>query len=181
MKVINTKTEVMSKEMVTKLTSWMPQNFRFGSWSNCFYCGTQPTDKDHVIPFSMCSNEIRKGASGDYPGPTTPSCHECNILLASSYFETLHDRCEYVNKRIRRRYSKMLHMEAWQPWELDHIKGKLRHYVISKQEERSIAVQRASWQFKSEFTKLFEDSYEEAKSNYPDNNNFMVFMRPRWI
>lgn len=180
-KAINTKTVVMKPEMVTKLTSWMPQHFRFGSWSTCFYCGTQPTDKDHVIPFSMCSSEIRKGASGDYPGPTTPSCHECNMVLASFYFDTLHDRCEYANKRIRRRYSKLLHMETWQKWELDEIKGKLRGYVISKQEERSIAVDRASWQFKSDFTSLFESAYEEAKIMYPDNSEFIQFMKPRWV
>lgn len=180
-KSINTKTVVMKPEMVTKLTSWMPQHFRFGSWSACFYCGTQPTDKDHVIPFSMCSSEIRKGASGDYPGPTTPSCHECNMLLASFYFDTLHDRCEYVNKRIRRKYSKFLHMETWQKWELDEIKGKLRGYVICKQAERNVAVDRASWQFKEEFTKLFEQAFDQAKSEHPDNKQFIEFMRPRWM
>ena len=72
-------------------------------------------------------------------------------------------------------------METWQKWELDEIKGKLRGYVISKQEERSIAVDRASWQFKSDFTSLFESAYEEAKIMYPDNSEFIQFMKPRWV
>ena len=181
MKISNVKTTEPSKELLAKLESWVPQNFRFGTWSNCFYCGTQPTDRDHVIPFSMLSLEKRGGKCRGSTGMTTPSCHECNIMLSNLFFETMHDRCEYVNKRIRRRYSKLLHMEKWQEWELDSIKGKLRSYVICKQSERNMAVDRASWQFKEKFTKLFEQSFDECKSEHPENKHLMDFMRPRWM
>ncbi len=181
MKISNVKTTEPSKELLAKLESWVPQNFRFGSWSNCFYCGTQPTDRDHVIPFSMISPEKRGGKCRGSTGMTTPSCHECNLMLSNLFFETMHDRCEYVNKRIRRRYSKLLHMEKWQDWELDSIKGKLRSYVICKQSERNMAVDRASWQFKEKFTKLFEQSFDECKSEHPENKHLVDFMRPRWM
>lgn len=181
MKFSNVKTTEPSKELLAKLESWVPNHFRFGSWSNCFYCGTQPTDRDHVIPFSMLSLEKRDGRCAASVGMTTPSCHECNVMLSDLFFETIHDRCEYVNKRIRRRYSKLLHMETWQEWELDSIKGKLRSYVICKQAERNVAVDRASWQFKEEFTKLFEQAFDHAKSEYPDNKHLIDFMRPRWM
>ena len=181
MKFSNLKTVEPSKELLAKLESWVPNHFRFGSWSSCFYCGTQPTDRDHVIPFSMLSVEKRDGGCAASVGMTTPSCHECNVMLSDLFFETIHDRCEYVNKRIRRRYSKLLHMETWQEWELDSIKGKLRSYVICKQAERNVAVDRASWQFKEEFTKLFEQAFDQAKSEYPNNKDLIEFMRPRWM
>jgi hypothetical protein len=181
MKFSNVKTTEPSKELLAKLDSWVPHHFRFGSWSTCFYCGTEPTDRDHAIPFSMLSLENRNGKCGASVGITTPSCHECNSILSDLFFETLHDRCEYVNKRIRRRYSKLLHMETWQDWELNEIKGKLRSYVMCKQAERNVAVDRSSWQFKEQFTKLFEQSFDQAKSEYPDNKHLIEFMRPRWM
>lgn len=181
MRFSNLKTTEPSKELLAKLESWVPHHFRFGSWSTCFYCGTQPTDRDHVIPFSMLSLEKRGGKPCASVGMTTPSCHECNNILSDLFFETLHDRCEYANKRIRRRYSKLLHMETWQDWELNEIKGKLRRYVICKQEERNVAVDRVSWQFKEDFTKLFEQSFDQAKSEHPDNKHLIDFMRPRWL
>lgn len=72
-------------------------------------------------------------------------------------------------------------METWQPWELNEIKGKLRSYVICKQAERNVAVDRSSWQFKEEFTKLFEEAFEQAKAEHQDNKDLHAFMRPRWL
>jgi hypothetical protein len=72
-------------------------------------------------------------------------------------------------------------METWQQWELDEVKGKLRGYVLSKQAERGIAVDRVSWQFKEEFTKLFEEAYQSAKSEFPGNEEFQNFMKPKWL
>ena len=72
-------------------------------------------------------------------------------------------------------------METWQQWELDEIKGKLRGYVLSKQTERGIAVDRVSWQFKEEFTKLFEEAYQSALTEFPKNKEFHKFMKPKWL
>jgi hypothetical protein len=44
-----------------------------------------------------------------------------------------------------------------------------------------VAVDRASWQFKEEFTKLFEQAFDQAKSEYPNNKDLIEFMRPRWM
>lgn len=75
----------------------------------------------------------------------------------------------------------MLHMESWQEWELNELKCSLRSYVHSKQQERSVAVRRCTWQFKPEFTELFEIAYKQAKDQFPENVRFQAFMRPKWI
>lgn len=180
MKHLTAKDVLFSKNEVEKFKNWVPSDFRFGSWSNCFYCGTSPTDQEHVIPFSMLTLEKRTNESANF-GPRTPSCHECNLILSNYFFDTLAERCEYANKRLRRRYSKLLHMETWQQWELDEVKGKLRGYVLNKQAERGIAVDRVSWQFKEDFTKLFEEAYQSAKSEFPNNEEFHNFMKPKWL
>ena len=177
----NCKNKTISKTECEEIASWMPRLFNFGTWSACFYCGVQPTDRDHVIPFSMQRGSERKESDYFSCGPLVPACHECNLLLSASFFDTLQDRCDYVNKRIRRRYSKLIHMEAWADWELSEIKGKLRGHVIQRQEERKIAVNRVSWQFTHEFTSCFESAYEAAKIEFPDNPKFLTFMRPRWL
>ena len=180
MKHLNAKDVLFSHQEIEKLKNWVPNDFRFGSWSNCFYCGTSPTDQEHVIPFSMLTSEKRTETSDRF-GPRTPSCHECNSILSNYFFDSLAERCEYANKRLRRRYSKLLHMETWQQWELDEIKGKLRGYVLSKQAERGIAVDRVSWQFREGFTKLFEEAYQSALTEFPENKDFHGFMKPKWI
>lgn len=180
MKQLTAKDILFSQSEIEKLKNWVPSDFRFGSWSSCFYCGTSPTDQEHVIPFSMLTLQKRKEASANF-GPRTPACHECNLILSNFFFDSLFERCEYANKRLRRRYSKLLHMETWQQWELDEVKGKLRGYVLSKQAERGIAVDRVSWQFKEEFTKLFEEAYQSAKSEFPGNEEFQNFMKPKWL
>jgi hypothetical protein len=180
MKQISAKDVLFSQSEIEKLKNWVPSDFRFGSWSSCFYCGTSPTDQEHVIPFSMLTLQKRTDASANF-GPRTPACHECNLILSNFFFDSLSERCEYANKRLRRRYSKLLHMETWQQWELDEVKGKLRGYVLSKQAERGIAVDRVSWQFKEEFTKLFEEAYQSAKSEFPGNEEFQNFMKPKWL
>ncbi len=170
---------VLSDREVTEINEWLPDGFRFGSWLTCFYCGTSPTERDHVVPYSMLSAERRRGGAHSV-GATVPTCHECNMVLSSFYFDTLSDRCDYLNKRLRRRYSKMLHMEAWQPWEIDELKGALRGHVHSKQEERSIAIKRVSWQFTPEFTKMHEDAHKQAVDEFPSNKRFIEFMKPKW-
>lgn len=179
-KPLTLKDVLFSKDEMEKLKNWVPERFRFGSWSTCFYCGTSPTDNDHVIPYSMLTLEDRKQHSDGF-GPRVPSCHECNMILSNYFFDSLAERCEYANKRLRRRYSKLLHMETWQQWELDEVKGKLRGYVVAKQAERGIAVDRVAWQFKEQFTTLFEEAYKQALDEYPDNKEFHAFMKPKWI
>jgi hypothetical protein len=182
MKAQNFKNKTITEQQCLQIVNWMPRRFNFGTWAHCFYCGVQPTDRDHVIPFSMTRLYERGGQDAfATSGPLVPSCHECNLLLSASYFDTLQARADFVNKRLRRRYSKLVHLETWADWEISEIKGKLRGHVVQKQEERKIAVNRVSWQVGSEFVADFESAYEQAVINFPENKHFHDFMRPRWL
>lgn len=172
------KVEISEAEL-KEINSWLPNGFRFGTWSNCFYCGTEPTESEHVVPYSMIT--VQKGIHSVCVGATTPACHECNVILSNFYFDTLADRAEYVNKRLRRKHSKFLHMESWQEWEMNGLSRTLRSHIHCKQQQRQIAVQRCTWQFKKEFTELFEEAYKQAKDQHPENIRFHAFMKPKWI
>lgn len=126
----------------------------------------------------MISCSENKGAQSH--GVKTPACSTCNGLVSNSFFDTLHDRCEFINKRLRRKFSKFLHMESWQSWELKSLDQGLKAYVIDKQNERQQAVKRVGWQFTKEFVNLFDQAHKEAVQQFPDNPQFQNFMKPKW-
>lgn len=177
----NAKNTTITKEESDILVKWIPQHFRFGSWAHCFYCGIEPIAQDHVIPWSFYNTEKRNTNAGRARGIKTPSCSECNVVLADHYFPTLSERCDAANKRLRRRYSKFMHMEAWADWEMKELKGSLRDYVVWKQAERSKAVNRVGWQYTQTFTELFDKAYASAQLEYPNNKWLHHLVKPHWV
>lgn len=175
------KALLVTETEIKDMSMWVPTHFRFGSWNHCFYCGEVPLHQDHVIPWSMWRVDKRRGGAGDSPGPRTPACAECNGRLGASFFDTLTQRASYANQKLRRKYSKLLHLEVWQPWEVTGLSGTLRKFIESKQVERNIAVRRASWQCTPDFTGLHELAWTQALADFPTNIKFLKFMRPPWV
>ena len=181
MKPQNCKNVTLTAKEVDQIRSWVPEHHRFGTWEHCFYCGESATSIDHVIPHSMLTVEKRTNGASGSPGLKTMACAECNSVLSNLFFPTLSERCYYLNGRIRRRYSNLLHLETWQDWEMKEIKGGLRDYVRMKQAERTFAVNRASWQSGHAFTELFDKAFNEVVEEYPANTQLHNFMRPHWM
>jgi Zn-finger protein len=169
---------LVSEEQVKQIQNWIPLDFKFGTWAHCFYCGCTPNSQDHVIPWSMMySVEKHKGSD---KGPRTPACMNCNLVLQSSFFDTLHERCSYVKKYLSNKHSKLLKTEDWSKDELKDVQGKLKNYIIDQQNLKKEVEPRVLWQNSKQFICEFEKAYEKAVIEYPFNSNLHKFMKPHW-
>jgi len=169
---------LVSEEQVKQIQNWIPLDFKFGTWTHCFYCGAIPESQDHVIPWSMMySVEKHKGSD---KGPRTPACMSCNCILESFFFDTLYERCSYIKNYLIKKYSKILKTEDWTVEELKTIQGKLKNHIINQQNLKKEAEPKVFWQNSKEFIFEFEKAYEKAVIEYPFNNNLHKFMKPHW-
>ena len=164
-------------ELLKKIDSWIPFSFRIGTWNHCFYCGIEPTDADHLVPLSMLTLEKRNSSHCNY-GITAPSCRECNSLLSNLYFDSLMERCQFANQKLRKKYSKLLNTPNWEPSELKQVGNGLVGYIIEKQQLKNAVVDRILWQSKHEFREMFQESIERTIAYHPHNKNLLNFINP---
>jgi len=168
----------ISAEESEILKSWVPQNFRFGCWEHCFYCGQKPDSQDHVIPWSFLHSDVNHTGSSE--GIKTPACKNCNSLVSSLLFDSMSERVEYINKIIRKKYRKEIVSETWSADDIEQLKENLKTYIIEKQRQKEIAVSRANWIFTSKFIEIFEQAFKKTEEEYPQNYMLINFMRPSW-
>lgn len=169
---------LVSEEQIKDIHSWVPLDFKFGSWATCFYCGDLPNSQDHVIPWSMMfSVEKHKGSD---KGPRTPACMTCNSILSSFFFDTLHERCDYVKQYLLKKHAKILKTQDWSDEELKELDGKLKNHIIKQVNFKKEITPRVFWQNSKEFVSEFEKAYEKSVSEYPFNKNLHAFMTPVW-
>jgi len=102
--------------------------------NSCIYCGDIARHVEHVIPRDM-----------GMPTYTVPSCAECNLLANKFYGGGVFEKQDFIHKKIRKRYSKLLAMPEWDQTELDELKGRLRLYVEGSQVCKRFVVGRLSW------------------------------------
>tara|TARA_R110000868_G_C10873683_1_gene762442 strand:+ start:273 stop:995 length:723 start_codon:yes stop_codon:yes gene_type:complete len=169
-----------SNHTLPPLESWVPLKFRFGSWSHCFYCGEFPESQDHIVPRSMMRSWVDLRGSGGSPGPKTPACLNCNAVLSDHFFDTLHARCDAINERLVKRFGREVSRPDWTPTELAALDEKLRKHVVLKQEKKSFYKRRIEWQKGESFTLMFNEAYAAAIVEFPENEEFKLFMEPRW-
>lgn len=169
---------IISHADILQLKNWIPNYFTFGSWNHCFYCGDIPNAQDHVIPWSMMS---LLDHSGDSKGPKTPVCTQCNLILSSYYFDTLHERCLYAKQYLCKKYNKLSKMPEWQPSDIQQLKGKLKSHIQHQQQLKSQITPRLLWQNSNTFISLFDEAYKQSLYQLPHNQKFHSFMMPHWL
>ena len=170
---------LITPEEIKELQNWIPLDFKFGNWANCFYCGDIPNSQDHIIPWSMI-NSIEKHSGSD-KGPRTPSCMVCNGILSSFFFDSLHERCEYVKQYLLKKHSKLLKIKDWSEKDLKEIDGKLKNHVIRQLNLKKEMMPRIFWQNSKEFVSEFDKAYQKAINEYPFNKYLHKFMTPSWV
>lgn len=104
-------------------------NSRLTNRLTCFYCGETATDEDHAIPHSLLHGIGHKRTG--YETDTLPCCHECNGLLSSQVFNTLAERKDYLDKRLRQRYVGELKAPPWTDAELAELGDGLRSHAMA--------------------------------------------------
>lgn len=97
----------------------------------CAYCGERYTDIEHMLPHAWF--EKVSAGPGDYWTWLVPSCSECNGLAADQLFSTPARKREYIQNRLRARYSFAFETEAWSKQEIEELGPNLRQFVSANQ------------------------------------------------
>lgn len=117
--------------------------------ARCYYCGEPAGSVDHVVPQSML--EMLRIMGDDAVSAilarhgrrmTVPCCMECNSVLGNKYFDTLEKRKNYLKRRMRQRYKKILRTPDWSDRELSQLGDRLQEYVITAIVRRDIILRR---------------------------------------
>lgn len=156
--------------------NWLNLHFHFGKDDTCFYCGEPGNDCDHVIPHTFLSNGPRNFERGIY----TTACRDCNVVLGSSYFESLDDRLKHLQKRLEHRLRHALAYPDWKEYEIKEMGERMQVEIKERLLNKRLANQRVSWQSSFEFQELWTQSYRKAKLQYPTNISLQQFMWPPW-
>ena len=134
------------------------RNFIFGNCGTCTYCGSESdTSIDHVIPVNWFSKRGSRQSRQTGSGIRTWACQLCNSGLGDKYFNTFSDRTFFVERFLRRRYSKTLSSEDWEPSEIAELSGKLKSYVLKAQTELTLIRDMVEWRNSDRFYMNLED------------------------
>lgn len=115
----------------------------------CYYCGEPAGTVDHVVPQSMLEtlrvmgdDAVTAVLARHGRRMTVPSCLECNVVLGNKYFDTLEQRKQYLKRRMRQRYAKILRVPDWTDRELSQLGPRLQQAVIGAVVKRDVILRR---------------------------------------
>jgi hypothetical protein len=74
-----------------------------------------------------------------------PACAECNGLLGNKVLWLFVERKDFIAKRLRKRYGKLLRLPAWETDEIEALGRGLKAMVATTQDMRMIAVRRVAF------------------------------------
>jgi hypothetical protein len=102
-----------------------------GDRDTCRYCGAYAETVDHLPPLTYAERMIE--LSRDELMATAlvrvPCCVECNVLAGKVYHANIPERRAYVEKKLRRRYRRLLSVPLWSESELEecgyHLRGRI--------------------------------------------------------
>lgn len=95
--------------------------------NNCLYCGSEDNlTRDHIIPISS------KGSPRNYSiNDTVTCCSECNSILGNIMIHTIEGRAEFINGKLRIKYSDILKTKDWTEYELAQLDKNLSSSIKS--------------------------------------------------
>jgi hypothetical protein len=76
---------------------------------------------------------------------TVPSCHQCNSIAGADVFQSLAEKREHIQARLREKYWKVLYMPKWDDDEIEELDGRLRQSIAAAEAQRRIVATRISW------------------------------------
>jgi len=118
----------------------------FSTPSICSYCGFHASTRDHC---PSLSNVISVGTEylqrHNIPMYLVPACAECNGLLGNKVLWLFVERKDFIAKRLRKRYGKLLRLPAWETDEIEALGRGLKAMVATTQDMRMIAVRRVAF------------------------------------
>ena len=128
----------------------------------CSYCGEYAETYDHVIPISY-KHVSRRLEVGNREA--IPCCRECNSLLGNVFLHTVSYRAEYLIKKYKRRYSKIIKTPNWDMDELEDMGEGMRKSILARMDMRDILIERLTH---LKLTHLADYSVQECKDKFID-------------
>lgn len=108
-------------------------------WHTCFYCGQYADTVDHVPPISLFN------FYSNYYRVLLKSCGECNSALGGKFLPTPLVRVEFLIKKYKKRYRKILCLPSWHKEEINDLSGSLKKYIESQINMKALTVERLKY------------------------------------
>lgn len=101
----------------------------------CMYCGEPANEKEHVYPRSLVGEDT----------PKVWACSECNNLAGAILFETIEEKRNYIQDRLRVKYRKLISLPVWTDKEISEVKGNIKREVKKQMEAKRWIQKRIEW------------------------------------
>ena len=105
----------------------------------CIYCGLFAEERDHIPPLAW----IREHPDADCVLVWT--CKECNHVLSSQPLYTIEERCRFLIKKYKRKYTKVLKIPNWSNEELSTVDESLQLYILDGLNQKKTAQERLKY------------------------------------
>lgn len=112
----------------------------------CYYCGEFAGTVDHVPALdNVASNGTSYYQNKGISLVLVDCCLECNVLLGNKSLDTLEDRKQYLCKKYKLRYKKILAAPNWTDEELEEISCKLKFNILEMEKQKRKIQERIEW------------------------------------
>lgn len=112
----------------------------------CAYCGLPAETLDHCPALTtVVGVGTQYCEDNNIPLYLVPSCRECNGLIGAKVLWTFEDRKQFLAKRLKSRYKKILAFPVWTTDEIEQLGRGLKSMVKAKEDLRKISVRRVAF------------------------------------
>jgi len=89
----------------------------------CYYCGNTATTKDHLTPVSYIYNTGNRRKKRYFLDKKNlvPCCSQCNSIANDLMFDSVEEKREHIQERLKSKYRKLLNMPEWTDEEIDEM------------------------------------------------------------
>ena len=128
----------------------------------CSYCGEFADSFDHVTPVSYRCNSRKNEIGNKY---AVPCCMECNTILSSHLYVTVGSRAEYLLKRYKKKYGRVLKTPEWDTDELEEMSVDFQRSILARLDMKGVILDRISHLNK---TRINDYTIEECNALFKD-------------
>jgi len=108
----------------------------------CIYCGSDAECREHVIPVSYTSDRRSYDESREW---IVPACNTCNGIAGCNVYFTIPEKAEYILKKFKSRYRRILEMPSWTESELAELDYTLREMTFANIVAKRVAFEKKEY------------------------------------
>jgi len=130
---------------------WIGNHSIWGTKNVCYYCGQQADSIDHVIPQAVLRELSALGdeyVTKEMLGKRALkvwACRECNSLAGCSLQDSLPERRDFVKKKLRKKYKRIIELPQWEEGEIEEMGYNLQVFIRSSAKWKDFIKQRIAY------------------------------------